>query len=197
MTNSTIDDFVQHVGEMPSHGLVIIAGPVGSGKTTTMQRIEKACVRDGKRGRYFRIGKEEPARGSGLMFVRNILPDNLSPEDTEKWKKSVRTSAARFDPHGVFIDDFDKQEVDMAEAVVNMALTGSLVVISIEANTAEEALAYLYDANHIHPNPNSLVAFTSPQILVQHVHEGQNGPEFSAEIVNVDVDFHKKISYTE
>lgn len=162
-----------------------------------MQRIEKACVDNVNRGRYFRIGKDEPAKGSGLMFVHNVLPDNLSPEDTEKWKKSVRTSAARFDPHGVFIDDFDKQEVDMAEAVLDMALTGHLVVISIEANTAEEALAYFYNANHINPDPNSLVAFVSPQILVQQVSEGKNGPEFSAKIVTVDVDFHTKISFTE
>lgn len=192
MTTAYIQDFINETANR-YHGLVIITGPVGSGKTSAVERLE-AEVSSKRRGRYFRVGVNEPSKESGLMFVENRLPDNLSAEEKTQFERGIQHHAARWDPAGVFIDDIDKLDVDMCNVALNMALTGAVVVVSIEANTAEEAVKYLVDKTGSFVGSNSILSIALAKIAVCKGFNGPIGSPVTLDVAELDEEFYQRVA---
>lgn len=192
MTTAYMQDFVNETAQR-YYGLVVITGPVGSGKTSAVERLESE-VSSQRRGRYFRVGMNEPSRESGLMFVNNFLPSDLSAEEKVQFERGIQHSAARWDPAGVFIDDIDKLDVDMCNAAVNMALTGAVVIVSIEANTAEQAVKYLADKTGSTVGPNSILAVALAKVAVCKGFNGTIGSPVTIEVAELDEEFYQRVA---
>ena len=192
MTTAYMRDFIDEIGQR-YHGLVVITGPVGSGKTSTVERLESE-VSSKQRGRYFRVGMIEPSRESGLMFVNNFLPSDLSVEEKVQFERGIQHSAARWDPAGVFIDDIDKLDVDMCNSALNMALTGAVVIVSLEADTAEEAVKYLADKTGSGVGPNSILAVALAKVVVCKGFNAPIGSPVTVDVAELDEEFYQRVA---
>lgn len=192
MTTAYIQDFVNETAKR-YHGLVVITGSVGSGKTSAVERLEAEVSRQ-RRGRYFRVGMNEPSKESGLMFVNNFLPSDLSAEEKVQFERGIQQYAARWDPAGVFIDDIDKLDVDMCNVALNMALTGAVIVVSIEANTAEQAVKYLADKTDSALGPNSILAVALAEVAVCNGFNGPIGSNITVDTAELDEEFYQRVA---
>lgn len=192
MTTAYMQDFVNEIAKR-YHGLVVITGPVGSGKTSAVERLESE-VSSQRRGRYFRVGMNEPSPESGLMFVNNFLPSDLSAEEKVQFERGIQHHAARWDPAGVFIDDIDKLDVDMCNVALNMAMTGTVVVVSIEADTAEQAVKYLADKTGSAIGPNSILAVALAKVAVCKGFNSPIGTHVTIDVAELDEEFYQRVA---
>lgn len=192
MTTAYMQNFVNDIAKR-YHGLVVITGPVASGKTSAVERLE-AEVSSQRRGRYFRVGMHEPPKESELMFVNNFLPSDLSAQEKVQFERSIQHQAARWDPAGVFIDDIDKLDVDMCNVALNMALTGSVVVVSIEADKAEQAVRYLADKTGTATGPNSILAVALVKVAVCNGFNSPIGSPVTLDVADLDEEFYQRVA---
>lgn len=177
MTTTTIPEFVDEVRKLP-HGLVLVVGPKKSGKTNTMLLLESA-VSKMNRGRYFRIGSKAPKDNSLIRFIETFEPafGSIEEMDTEQlfaehsrwmtWERKLKFSIYPSEPAGVFIDGLDYMVAPLAKHAIDMSLTGILAIVSIEADTALEAIEWLSAASEIEASPNSLLHDAIKAVVVQ------------------------------
>lgn len=117
-----------------SQGILLVAGPTGSGKSTTMRQ----CLqwRDPRRHKIIAI--EDPVEVC-LPGVQHIKVD------TEKGRTFAKVLQAclRQSPDLIFIGEIRDEET--AAAVVEAALTGHMIVSTIHANSGPAACLRLQD----------------------------------------------------
>jgi type IV pilus assembly protein PilB len=115
------------------HGLILITGPTGSGKTTTLY----ALMRELRAEIYNLVSIEDPVeyRLAGVNQIQ-VHSHGLS------FAKGLR-SILRQDPDIIMIGEIRDQET--ARMAVTAALTGHLVVSTLHTNTAALALTRLLD----------------------------------------------------
>jgi type II secretory ATPase GspE/PulE/Tfp pilus assembly ATPase PilB-like protein len=114
------------------YGMILIAGPTGSGKTTTLYSALKFVHTP--RDKFITI--EDP--------VEYQLPDVVQIAVNEKkgltFSSGLR-SVVRQDPDKVMVGEIRDQET--AQIAINAALTGHLVMSSIHANNVTDAISRL------------------------------------------------------
>ena len=119
--------------EMP-HGIVLVTGPTGSGKTTTLYA---RCTRSTTRA------QDHHDRRPGRVSAQGRQPD---PGRTEKtgltFARGLR-AILRHDPDVVLVGEIRDQET--AEIAVQASLTGHLVFTTLHTNDAPGALTRLVD----------------------------------------------------
>ena len=117
-----------------SHGLILVGGPTGSGKTTTLysiinhlnnEELNIMTVEDPVEYRFSGISQIQTNVRAGITFANGI--------------KSI----LRQDPDAVLIGEIRDQET--AEIAVQAAITGHLVLASIHANDAIGMMFRLLD----------------------------------------------------
>jgi general secretion pathway protein E len=115
-----------------SHGLVLVTGPTGSGKTTCLYAGLKELVD----GRTKIITVEDPVEFEipGLSQIQVNSEIGLSFADTLR-------SILRHDPDVIFVGEIRDRET--AEIAVQSALTGHLVLSTIHTNDAVGAVGRL------------------------------------------------------
>jgi len=115
-------------------GLILVVGPTGSGKTTTLY----ALLRELKAEELNIISIEEPVEYqlSGVNQVQVNLPAGLS------FAVGLR-HILRQDPDVIMIGEIRDEET--ARIAITASLTGHLVLSTLHTNTAAEALARLMD----------------------------------------------------
>ena len=132
MSNDNLDTFKQLLGS--SHGLILVTGPTGSGKTTSLyaalnhiKSIEKniVTIEDPVEYQLDIINQNEVRNGIGLSFAK-ILKHVL-----------------RQDPDIVMVGEIRERET--AEIAVQAALTGHLVLSTLHTNDAVGAVTRLID----------------------------------------------------
>lgn len=117
-----------------TQGLILIAGPTGSGKTTTMYSILNEIISDDKKI----ITVEDPVEYK-LDFVSQIAVNNKLGLSFELVLKNI----LRQDPDVIFIGEIrDKFSLDIA---LQASLTGHLVIATIHANNSIETISRLID----------------------------------------------------
>lgn len=108
-----------------SHGLIVITGPTGSGKTTTAYALLASYDAATRKV----ISVEQPVE----FVLPGINQLALSPELGATWASALRTQL-RHDPDVVMVGEVQNAEV--AELVFKTALTGHVVMAVFHADSA-------------------------------------------------------------
>lgn len=117
-----------------SHGLILAAGPTGSGKTSTLYALLKLLTTDTRST----VTIEDP--------IEYTLPDVTQIQTSEQigltFESGLR-SILRLDPDTIMVGEIRDRET--ARLAVNAALTGHIVLSSIHTNDAPTTIPRLLD----------------------------------------------------
>lgn len=116
------------------NGLVLISGPTGSGKTTTVYRL-LTHLNDGVRKI---VTIEDPVE----FDLPGVLQMNAKPEIGLDFATALR-SVLRQDPDVIFVGEI--RDAETAQTAVRAALTGHLVISTVHTNSALATVSRLVD----------------------------------------------------
>lgn len=126
-------DYVSGLINMP-HGMVLVTGPTGSGKTTTLYAVLQEIASPDKNILTIEDPVEYELEGVGQMQVNSKI--NLSFADGLR-------AIVRQDPDVILIGEIRDEET--ASIGVQSALTGHLVFSTLHTNDAPGAVTRLFD----------------------------------------------------
>ncbi len=113
-------------------GLVLVAGPAGSGKTTTLYALLSEIGKSDKKV----VSIEYPIE----FNLANVTQSQIDPRSGYDYATAL-SLVARQDPDVVMVGGLD--DLDTAQAALQTVLGGHVVLSSIHANDAAEAVARL------------------------------------------------------
>ena len=116
------------------HGLVLVTGPTGSGKTTTLY----AAVSELDRERHNVVSVEDPVE----YALDRVAQTQVNPRIELTFARALR-SILRHDPDVIIVGEIRDRET--AEIAIQASLTGHLVLASLHTNTAGAAVTRLVD----------------------------------------------------
>ncbi len=116
------------------HGLFIVCGPTGAGKSTTLY----ACLAEIDRFQKNVITIENPVE----YHIDNVTQIEINPKAGKTFASELR-SILRQDPDVIYIGEIRDQET--AEIACQAAQTGHMVFTTLHANDTVTALARLID----------------------------------------------------
>ncbi|HTU90339.1 MAG TPA: GspE/PulE family protein [Gemmataceae bacterium] len=116
------------------HGLLIVCGPTGAGKSTTLY----ACLNEIDRFQKNVITVENPVE----YHIDNVTQIEVNPKAGKTFASELR-SILRQDPDVIYIGEIRDQET--AEIACQAAQTGHMVFTTLHANDTVTALARLVD----------------------------------------------------
>lgn len=123
-------------------GVIVIGGPTGSGKSTTLQRVLGTIIRD-TQGRKHIITVEDPPeypiRGAVQTPVSNA---HTEEERSRAFQKAIKASM-RLDPDIIMLSEVRDQPT--AKLVIQAAMTGHQVWTTVHANSDLAILDRLSD----------------------------------------------------
>ncbi|MBE8215122.1 MAG: type II secretion system ATPase GspE [Endozoicomonadaceae bacterium] len=166
---------------MQPHGIILVTGPTGSGKTTTLYG-GLATLND-------------PCRN--ILTIEDPIEYNLEGiGQTQVNVKVGMTFAAglrailRQDPDVVMVGEIRDKET--AEIAVQASLTGHLVLSTLHTNTAIGAIARLKDMA-VEPfllasSLGGIVAQRLVRVLCEHCKESYSPTESECKVLRVDID---------
>lgn len=124
------------------HGLVLLTGPTGSGKTTTLYALIGALLKGAARNI---ITVEDPIE----YEIPGVAQAEVDSSDKVNFAKALK-SILRHDPDVVMIGEI--RDAESLDAAVKSALTGHLVLSTLHTNSATGAVTRLRNmglANHL------------------------------------------------
>jgi type IV pilus assembly protein PilB len=137
-------------------GAIVVAGPTGSGKTTTVYAA-LAALNDGSRTI---VSIEDPVEAD----VEGIVQIEINSRIGLTFASGLRT-ILRADPDVIFVGEV--RDAETAEIALQAAITGHLVLTTIHAESAAAGLVRLRDLG-VHPTTiGSAVRCVSSQRLVR------------------------------
>lgn len=122
-----LEKFTEH-----SQGFVILAGPTGSGKSTTLAAL---IDRINKEQRRHIVTIEDPIE---YVFEhdKSIISQREIGADTDSFARALRSSL-REDPDVVLVGEM--RDLETVEAAITIAETGHLVFATLHTNSAAQA----------------------------------------------------------
>ncbi|MEM9825485.1 MAG: GspE/PulE family protein [Planctomycetota bacterium] len=117
------------------HGMVLITGPTGSGKSTTLYAGIRNII---KKGSFNVITIEDPIE----YEMERVGQVEVDSADKVSFSKALR-SVLRHDPDIVMIGEI--RDAETADVAIKAALTGHLVLSTIHTNNAASAVTRLAD----------------------------------------------------
>ena len=124
---------LRSAARMP-HGLVLVTGPTGSGKTTTLY----AAVTELDRERLNVVSVEDPVE----YALDRVAQTQVNPRIELTFARALR-SILRHDPDVIIVGEIRDRET--ADIAIQASLTGHLVLASLHTNTAGAAITRLAD----------------------------------------------------
>lgn len=116
------------------HGLILISGPTGSGKSTTLYALLKILNKD----EVNIVTLEDPVE----YYLEGVNQSQIKPEIGYTFASGLR-SILRQDPNIVMVGEIRDSET--AELTVHAALTGHLVLSTLHTNNAIGVIPRLID----------------------------------------------------
>lgn len=116
------------------HGMILVTGPTGSGKTTTLY----ACLRELNSVERKIITIEDPIE----YKLRGVIQLQVNPKIGFTFAKALR-SMLRHDPDCLMVGEI--RDPETAEVAIRAALTGHLVLSTLHTNDAPSAVTRLHE----------------------------------------------------
>lgn len=116
------------------YGIILISGPTGSGKSTTLYAMLKEVDRAGKNV----ISLEDPVE----YDIEGVSQSQVRPEIGYTFANGLRT-ALRQDPDIIMVGEI--RDAETAQLAIQAALTGHLVLSTIHTNNAAGVIPRLID----------------------------------------------------
>ncbi len=151
-----IDEIVSH-----PRGLVLVVGPTGSGKSTTLYSMLNALNTSDRK----LLTLEDPIE-YGLTGIAQIP---VSTTSGQSFGDSLR-SVLRLDPDVVMVGEI--RDTDTARTAVQASITGHLVLSTFHANSTSTAFSRMIDMIGVNPIFSSAVRLVIAQRLVRRLVEG-------------------------
>ncbi len=126
-----IEKKLQELVELPN-GLILVTGPTGSGKTTTLYALLSTII--GKERNIITL--EDPVE----YELQGIIQSEIDPEHEYTFASGLR-SILRHDPDVILVGEI--RDLETAQTAVNAALTGHLVLSTLHTNSAIESIQRL------------------------------------------------------
>ncbi len=136
------------------HGMILVTGPTGSGKTTTLYSILGILNQPGVNISTI----EDPIE----YRVTGVNQSQINPKVGFTFATGLR-ALLRQDPNIIMVGEIRDQET--ADIAINSAMTGHLVLSTLHTNDAATALPRLIDMGV----PPFLVAYTANIIVAQRL----------------------------
>jgi twitching motility protein PilT len=161
---------IAKLSNLPS-GMVLVTGPTGSGKTTTLAAILDKINAE-KRNHILTI--EDP--------IEFLHPNKLSVvnqrevgADTNSFKEALRY-ALRQDPDVVLIGEL--RDLEAVEAAMTISETGHLVLGTLHTNSAIQSINRIVDMfpPHHQTQIRSQLSFVLQGVVTQQLVPNMNGP---------------------
>lgn len=146
-----IDEVISH-----PRGLVLMVGPTGSGKSTTLYSILNALNTTDRKI----ITLEDPIE-YGLKGISQIP---INTNDGGSFAEGLR-SVLRLDPDVVMVGEI--RDADTAKTAIQASITGHLVLSSFHANSGAAAFARMIDLIGVNPIFASSIRMIIAQRLVR------------------------------
>jgi len=132
MPNQALEDLQASLGM--SDGIILVTGPTGSGKTTTLY----AALAQLNTARYSILTVEDPIE----YFIDGIGQTQVNNKVELDFATGLR-AILRQDPDIVMVGEI--RDIETAEVAVQASLTGHLVLSTLHTNTAVGAITRLRD----------------------------------------------------
>jgi len=152
-------------------GLVLVTGPTGSGKTTTLAAmIDKINSEQ----RYHILTVEDP-----IEFLHpnkmSVVNQREVGTDTTSFKDALRY-VLRQDPDVVLVGEL--RDLETMEAALSISETGHLVLGTLHTNSAVQSINRILDAfpAHHQPQVRAQLSFTLQGVITQTLVPNANGP---------------------
>jgi type II secretory ATPase GspE/PulE/Tfp pilus assembly ATPase PilB-like protein len=150
-----IDEVVSH-----PRGMVLMVGPTGSGKSTTLYSMLNALNTDDRK----LITLEDPIE-YGLTGITQIPIDTTGGQSFADGLRSV----LRLDPDVVMVGEIRDQ--DTAKTAIQASITGHLVLSSFHANSTSAAFSRMIDLIGVNPIFSSAIRLVIAQRLVRRLYD--------------------------
>jgi len=128
---SEIDQELRRLANIPN-GLILVTGPTGSGKTTTLYALLQTIVGTARNI----ISLEDPIE----YELAGIVQSQVDPDHDFTFAAGLR-SILRHDPDVVLVGEI--RDLETAQTAVDAALTGHMVFSTLHTNSAIEAIPRL------------------------------------------------------
>lgn len=122
---------LQQLVELPN-GLILVTGPTGSGKTTTLYALLSTL--SGKDRNIVTL--EDPIE----YELGNIIQSQIDPEHGYTFASGLR-AILRHDPDIILVGEI--RDLETAQTAIDASLTGHLVLATLHTNSAIEAIPRL------------------------------------------------------
>ncbi len=132
MEGETFDTFMEVINR--PHGIVLVTGPTGSGKTTTLYAALKTIVS----GELKILTIEDPIE----YYLDGVNQVQVLPKIGLNFARAMR-AFLRHDPDVILVGEIRDKET--AETAINASLTGHLVFSTLHTNDAVSATTRLLD----------------------------------------------------
>jgi type IV pilus assembly protein PilB len=155
-----IEEIISH-----PHGMLMVVGPTGSGKSTTLYSILNALNSPSRKI----ITLEDPVE----LSVRGISQIPINTTKGGHFADGLR-SVMRLDPDVVMVGEV--RDVDTAKTSIQASITGHLVLTTFHADTAAAALSRMIDMIGQNPIFSSAIRLIIGQRLVRKLDESTKTP---------------------
>lgn len=175
MSNYTLDDIDQLIHQ--PHGIILVTGPTGSGKTTTLYSALSRV--DASKLNIMTV--EDPIE----YDLAQIAQTQVNARIEMTFAKALR-SILRQDPDVIMIGEI--RDVETAQIAVQASLTGHLVLATLHTNDAVSAVARLMDMG-VEPfllasSLSGVLAQRLVRLLCPHCKQGAMSDETELDLMN-------------
>lgn len=151
--DSRLQNQLKHLADAP-HGLILVTGPTGSGKTTTLYAALQLVNRQQRKV----LTVEDPVE----YQMEGVNQVQVKPSIDLTFARVLR-AMLRQDPDVIMIGEM--RDAETADIAIHAALTGHLVLSTLHTNDAASAITRLLDMN-IEP---FLLASTVRTVIAQRL----------------------------
>lgn len=156
LTSKELREFRDIVGH--PHGMVMVVGPTGSGKSTTLYSIVNALNESSRKI----LTLEDPVEFS----IPGISQIPVSTQQGDSFADKLR-AVLRLDPDVVMVGEI--RDIDTARTAVQASITGHLVLTTFHANSAATALSRMIDMIGVNPIFSTAIRLIIGQRLVRRL----------------------------